>query len=125
MFDMQANARASAAKPDYPLGGTLLGARNLMKDRVVDASGKYLGEIEDIVLNTRSGCVRYAVVALGGFLGMGCKRVAVPWSALTPDANNRRCVLNLAQMQLMAVPLSDDDQRPRANPLRGGNVCAQ
>jgi sporulation protein YlmC with PRC-barrel domain len=124
MFDRQRNARASAAKTDYPLSGTLLGARSLIEDDVYDATGKRLGEIEDIVLDARTGCVRYAVVALGGFLGVGCKRFAVPWSALTPDSNYRRCVLNVAQMRLMAVPISNDDRRSHANPIWGGKISA-
>src|ERR1700693_5130040 len=86
-----------------------VGTTSLIQDDVYDTAGKFLGEIEEIVLDTRAGCVRHAVVALGGFLGIGRKRFAIPWSALTPDLNYQRCVLDVAQMQLMAAPVFDDD----------------
>ena len=120
----QQNGVAGAAKLGDPLASTLLGARTLIEDDVYDASGKCLGEIEDIVLDTRTGCVRYAILALGGFLGIGCKRFAVPWSALTPDANYRRCVVNVAHMKIMAVPIFDDGRGSHANPRWDSNIQA-
>ena len=87
----------------------LLGTTSLLKDDVYDSAGKFLGEIEEIVLDSRTGCVRYAVLALGGFLGIGQKRFAVPWSAITPDADYQRCIVNVTVMRLMSVPVSQDD----------------
>ena len=87
----------------------LLGTTSLIEDDVYDAAGKFLGWIEEIVLDVRTGCVRYAVLALGGFLGIGARRFAVPWRALTPDADYRRCVVDVALMQLMAVPVPRND----------------
>jgi sporulation protein YlmC with PRC-barrel domain len=86
-----------------------VGTTSLIEDDVYDAAGKFLGKIEEIILDTRTGCVWHAVLALGGFLGIGRKRFAIPWSALTPDVDYRRCVANLAPMQLMAVSIPDDD----------------
>ncbi|MDE2464980.1 MAG: PRC-barrel domain-containing protein, partial [Alphaproteobacteria bacterium] len=37
----------------------------------------------------------YAVLSFGGFLSMGEKLFAVPWSALTLDLNNKRFVLHV------------------------------
>ena len=86
-----------------------VGTTDLIEDAVYDTAGKFLGEIEEIVLDTRTGCVRHAVLALGGFLGIGRKRFAIPWSALTPDVDYRRCVVNMPPAQLMAVSIPDDD----------------
>ena len=56
------------------------------------------------------------------------RRLAVPWSALIPDADYRRCVIDVAQMRLTAVQVPDADPWlrrsgiPRAgdeSPLRG------
>lgn len=96
-----------------------VGVTSLMEDDVYDASGKRLGAIEEMILDTRTGCVRYVVLAFGGFLGIGCKRFAIPWSALTPDVNYQRCVLDVAQMSLMAVQVFPDDPwLQRTDPLR-------
>ncbi len=118
------STRANAAVTNNLLDGPLLGARSLIEDDVYDATGKCLGEVEDVVLDARTGCVRYAVVALGGFLGMGCKRFAVPWRALTPDADYRRCVLDESQMRLTAVPIPNHGQRSRARLRWDGKLPA-
>jgi hypothetical protein len=109
MFNrMRTNPRVSV-NVDSTTDACLLGTTSLIGDDVYDAAGTFLGEIEEIVLDVRTGCVRYAVLALGGFLGIGRKRVAVPWRALTPDADYRRCILDVALMQLTAVPVPQNN----------------
>jgi sporulation protein YlmC with PRC-barrel domain len=44
-------------------------------------TGEKLGDIEQIAIDT-NGRVNYAVVSVGGFLGIGERRVAIPWDAL-------------------------------------------
>lgn len=105
---MTANPRNSVSA-DSTAVACLLKTTSLIKDDVYDAAGKLLGEIDEILIDPRSGCVRYVVLALGGFLGIGRKRVAVPWSALTPDADRRRCIADLTLMRLMAVPVAQAD----------------
>ena len=98
-----------SVRADSTTNACLLGTTSLIKDHVYDAAGKFLGEIEEILIDARTGCVRYAVLALGGFLGIGRKRFAVPWSALTPDVDYRRCIVDVALMHLMALPVPQDD----------------
>ncbi len=105
---MRTNPRISV-RADSTTNACLLRTTSLIEDDVYDATGKCLGEIEEILIDARTGCVRYAVLALGGFLGIGRKRFAVPWSALTPDADYRRCVVDVALMHLMAVPVPQND----------------
>ena len=94
---------------DSRTNACLLGTTSLIKDDVYDAADRFLGEIDEIILDARTGCVRYAVLSLGGFLGIGRKRFAVPWRALTPDADYRRCIVNVALMRLMALPVPQED----------------
>jgi len=89
--------------------GSLLGMRSLVENNVYDSDGNFVGKLEEIVIDTRTGCVRHAVVAIGGLLGLGRRRVAVPWSVLTPDTKYRRCIADVAQMELTAVQIPKGD----------------
>ena len=98
-----------AANADISGNACLLGVSSLVANSVYDAEGTLVGKLEEILIDTRTGCVRHAVLAVGGILGLGRKRVAIPWSALKPDAQYRRCVVDVTQMQLTAVRVPDDD----------------
>ena len=62
-------------------GPEVMGASTLSGDSVVDRNGDSLGEIKEIMVDVPTGRVAYAVLSFGGFLGMGDKLFAVPWSA--------------------------------------------
>jgi hypothetical protein len=67
-----------AASPDWSPG------TSLCAQTVVDSEGEVLGSIVDLLLDLEIGRIGYAVVASGGFLGIGARLVAVPWTALRP-----------------------------------------
>jgi sporulation protein YlmC with PRC-barrel domain len=90
----------------------LLSATSLMSDDVYNQKEEKLGDIKDLMLDTHSGTVSYAVLSFGGFLGMGEKLFAVPWSALTLDTSNKRFVLNVASERLENAPGFDKDNWP-------------
>jgi hypothetical protein len=92
--------------------GTLIG------DAVVNASGEDLGKIEAIMLDVQSGRIAYAVLSFGGFLGMGTKLFALPWSALTLDASEKHFILNVAKERLKTAPGFDKDQWPSMADVR-------
>jgi len=87
-------------------------ADTLIGDNVVNAAGEDLGEIKAIMLDVESGRVAYAVLSFGGFLGMGNKLFAIPWSALTLDADEKRFVLDVAKDRLDNAPGFDKDHWP-------------
>lgn len=109
MFNIRRTNPRISAPVDSRINDCLLGTRSLIEDDVYDAGGTFLGGIEDVLIDARTGCIRYVVLVLGGFLGIGRKRIAVPWSALTPNAEYRRCVVDVTLMNLMALPVSQDD----------------
>ena len=94
---------------DIAANDRLVGMTSLLQDNVYDASGNKLGQLEELILDARTGCVRYAVLALGGFLGIGQKRVAIPWSGLTAEVNYHRCIVDAALMRLTAVAVPEND----------------
>ena len=108
--EMAAGKHGSRGRPTTGSPEThLLGMQSLVSNKLYDVEGNFVGKLEEIVLDVRTGCVRHVIVAVGGFLGVGKKRFAVPWSALQPDANYCRAVIDLAQMRLTAVAIPDDD----------------
>lgn len=56
-------------------------ASDLIGTRVVSADNESIGDVNDVVLD-HNGQIVAAVVGVGGFLGIGEKDVAVPFSAL-------------------------------------------
>jgi sporulation protein YlmC with PRC-barrel domain len=93
-------------------GPNVMDAATLKGDAVVNASGESLGKIEAIMLDVSSGRIAYAVLSFGGFLGIGSKRFAIPWSALTLDAEEKRFVLDISKDRLENAPGFDDDHWP-------------
>jgi len=100
-FDQSAPSR-SFVRDVRPNSG-ILGARDLTGDFVYAADGEYVGQIVQIMVDTRIGYVAWAVLAVGGFLGIGRRRLAIPWSMVTPDARYKRCSLTVDQEQLLGV----------------------
>ncbi len=93
-------------------GPELMGADTLNGNDVYNPEGEDLGDIKEIMLDMRTGKVSYAVLSFGGFLGMGDKLFAVPWSALILDTVNKRFTLNVAKDRLESAPGFDQDKWP-------------
>lgn len=93
-------------------GPQLMGANTLIGNDVYSQDDKDLGDIKEIMLNTDTGKVCYAVLSYGGFLGMGEKLFAVPWQALSLDTENKRYVLNVDSSKLDSAPGFDKDNWP-------------
>jgi sporulation protein YlmC with PRC-barrel domain len=57
-------------------------ASQLIGCDISNSKGERLGEIQDIVLDAGKQSIAYAVIAFGGFLGMGEKYFAMPWQLI-------------------------------------------
>ena len=93
-------------------GPQVMDADTLIGDSVANGNGDDLGKIETIMLDVTSGRVAYAVLSFGGFLGMGDKLFAIPWSALTLDTDNKCFVLDVPKERLENAPGFDKDHWP-------------
>lgn len=91
---------------------TLLSAGTIEGDDVCNLKDEKLGTIQDIMLDVQSGNIRYAVLSSGGFLGMGDRLFAIPWSALKIDSENKRFTLDVDMERLKAAPGFDKDNWP-------------
>lgn len=94
-------------------GPYVMSADTLEGDEVVNAEGENLGEIEAIMLDVPGGRIAYAVLSFGGVLGIGEKLFAIPWKALTLDADEKRFILNIDQDVLKNAPGFDKDHWPQ------------
>ncbi|WP_201445429.1 PRC-barrel domain-containing protein [Belnapia sp. F-4-1] len=71
---------------------------------VFNRRGERLGTVEDVMLDKRSGRVAYAVMAFGGFLGIGERYHPLPWSMLRYDVDLGGYVVDLDRDQLEGAP---------------------
>jgi hypothetical protein len=65
-----------------------------------------MGRIVDVVVD-RAGQVRAAVIDFGGFLGVGSRKIAVDWNALSfppPGDKAGRVSLEFTRDQVKAAP---------------------
>lgn len=100
---------------DVPLSGpgpALMGADTLVGNDVYNHKGENLGDIKEIMLDMTSGRIGYAVLSFGSFPGLGEKLFAVPWDALTLDAEKKRVVLDVGKARLKNAPAFDRDKWP-------------
>jgi sporulation protein YlmC with PRC-barrel domain len=78
-------------------------AAELMNVSVLDAEGNDIGDIEDLLVDPQGG-VDGVVVSVGGFLGVGAKDVAVPWSAVQHSPEEQVVKLDVSRADLEAAP---------------------
>ncbi len=93
-------------------GPEVMDAATLIGDSVVNANDEDLGKVEAIMLDVQSGRISNAVLSFGGFLGMGTKLFAIPWSALTLDTEEERFILDIPKEKLDNAPGFDKDHWP-------------
>ena len=79
---------------------------------VYNPTGNKLGSIDHLMIDKRSGQVRYAVLEFGGLLGMGTDRYPIPWSMLKYDSDHEGYVVPLDKAKLEAAPKYADDTAP-------------
>src|SRR6202451_1685462 len=101
---------AEARMATYP--NVLPAKKTVIGSKVFNQQNEDLGKIEDLVIDAEAGRIAYAVLSFGGFLGMGDKFFAVPWSALKLDTENHRFVLNVTKEALKDAPGFDKDHWP-------------
>lgn len=101
-----------AVADDMQAGAMLLSASTITGDDVYNMQDEELGKIQDVMIDITEGKIRYAVLASGGFLGMGDRLFAVPWKALKLDTKNKRFLLDVDVERLKNAPGFDKDQWP-------------
>ncbi|WP_157264737.1 PRC-barrel domain-containing protein [Azohydromonas aeria] len=87
-------------------------ASQVIGREVRDPNGAKLGEIKDLVVDLRSGQLRYAVLEFGGIAGLGEKYFAYPVNAFRTSPDSDDLVLTVDRNQLNAAPGFDKGRWP-------------
>jgi hypothetical protein len=74
---------------------------------VYDASGQEVGTIEKVVVAADGS--EEAIVSVGGFLGIGSKKIAVPTSELTLNADSGGYTTSMTVEEIEAAPAYEAD----------------
>ncbi|MCL4762819.1 MAG: PRC-barrel domain-containing protein [Burkholderiales bacterium] len=106
------NAQARTSAP-ATAGAAQMRASDLIGTNVVNRQGEGLGEIKDLVVDTTSGKVQYAVVSFGGFLGLGDKLFAYPLERFERASERGKLALNVDKEKMKSAPGFDDKAWPK------------
>jgi putative membrane protein len=103
---------AQAAQPAQPEASPqpeqAVSIEKLLGSPVVNTKGDKVGKIEDVVLDQTGKY--FAVVSVGGFLGIGAKDVAVPLNDLQLGQDEAYLMSAASEDQLKQMPEYDEDQ---------------
>jgi sporulation protein YlmC with PRC-barrel domain len=88
-------------------------ASKLIGMEVRNAQGEDLGEVKDVIIDTRNERARYAVLSFGGLAGIGNKLFAVPVSQLRPAEN--KLVFDVDRKKLESLPGYEPNRSPDWN----------
>lgn len=72
---------------------------------VYDLQGSKIGHVEDVVLDKMTNEIMFTIVSFGGFLGLGEKYHALPWSNLSYDEDKNGYVVGVSRDVLKAAPV--------------------
>lgn len=98
----------ASATPAVVAVGAICGAP------VTNRAGEALGTIAELMIDTASGRISYAVLSYGGVLGVGEKLFAVPWDCLAVDPTSNGVMLDLPRAHLDQTDGFDKDAWPAA-----------
>jgi sporulation protein YlmC with PRC-barrel domain len=97
-------------------------ASELIGMRVRTPSGERVGAIEDLVVSSGNG-VSSAVVSVGGFFGLGAKRVELPFDKLRLD-RDASIVVSMSREDLAAMPAYATESYAIVPPPAGDRASA-
>jgi sporulation protein YlmC with PRC-barrel domain len=97
------SSAAAAAGSQTMMRSTEMRASKLIGASVYGTDGKSVGDVNDLLVDRGSGKVANAVLSVGGFLGIGEKRVAVPLTDIKVGSDNK-LTIEMTKDQLKNAP---------------------
>lgn len=100
----------------------LIASNKVEGTRVYNHEGDDLGSVYNFMVDKVTGQVAYAVVAFGGFLGLGERFYPLPWSQLTYDTDKGGYLVNLDRARLENAPSYTAAESPWDDPEYGRSI---
>jgi sporulation protein YlmC with PRC-barrel domain len=94
------------------IGNDVISSDDVEGTAVYNPTGDKLGSIDDLMIDKRTGQIRYAVLEFGGFLGIGTDRYPLPWNMLKYDTDKDGYVVPLDKDRLADAPRYGNDEVP-------------
>ena len=104
------------------MASTTIASDRVEGTKVYNGNGDKLGTIDNLVIDKRSGLVRYAALEFGGFMGIGTDRYPIPWNMLKYDTSLDGYVVPLREDQLEKAPRYAQTERPEYTDEYGRKV---
>ena len=106
------------SRPAWKGDAALHDSGDIIGTRIKNAEGKDIGEIDRLMIDPQGGKVSHVVVGLGGFLGVGEKKVVVPWSDLKfgSASDGKKAVITMDQAKLENAPRYERSARTERSP---------
>jgi sporulation protein YlmC with PRC-barrel domain len=79
-------------------------ASGLIGMDVRNQQNEKLGDIKDLAVDLHTGKIAYAVLSVGGFLGIGDKYIAVPPGEFTLSPDGKELILNADKARIEGAP---------------------
>lgn len=110
----QFRRRSSDRDDEQPAGPAmhLLTAGTLKGEAVLNLRNETLGHVEDLLLDLEHGRIAYAVLATGGFMGLGERLYAIPWAAVRSDPDRQCLVVDADSERFAKAPGFDKNHWP-------------
>ena len=90
--------------------------------QVKNPRNETVGKVSDMALDLKSGRIAYAVVSVGGFLGVGDKMVAVPIEALTVEKGAKHLLLDVNKQQVEQAAGFSENSWPDLDAVKSGKT---
>lgn len=116
----QGDARVAKAESEADAGSsarTQGALTDLIGKPVRTEGGDQIGEVDNLVLDTNAGRIEQVIVGFGGFLGLGEKEVAIPWSEVVPSSGNEGIVIRMTEADVEAAPEFDAESLSQGQAL--------
>jgi hypothetical protein len=98
------DASTQAAAMAASTSGKLIAADKVKGTAVYSPAGEKLGTVDYVMLDHASGRAVYAILAFGGFLGLGESYHPLPWPMLTYDTGKGGYVIDVDRQTLKDAP---------------------
>lgn len=82
----------------------MVSSKDVNGTAVYSPGGEHLGHVDHLMIDKATGHIGYAVMAFGGFLGVGQDQTPIPWRKLRFDTGLGGYVTDITRDQLEKAP---------------------